>query len=129
MEQNVIFEKVRQALISSCRLSSADIIPEKTLIEDLNIDSIDLIDLLYTLEKDFNISMKISEFETYAKSAIGDKPFAINNIVTPEGLESLRKTMPEIPADKITPGLSVAKIPYLLSVQSLCNIVEKKLQN
>lgn len=127
MDQKIIFEKVKEALVSTCRIEAGEITPEKTLIEDLNIDSIDLIDLLYTLETDFDISIKISEFESFAQNEMGGKPFSINNIVTDEGLIALRRAMPEIPAEKIKPGLSVSKIPYLLSVQSLCNIVQKKL--
>lgn len=128
MEKSEIFEKIKKALMSSCGLKADEIQPNKTLINELDIDSIDLIDLLYTIEKDFNVNVKISEFENFAQNELADKPFAINNIVTEEGLAALKKIMPEVPEDKIVPGLTVHKIPYLFTVQSLCNVVERKLR-
>lgn len=127
MKQAEIFEKIKKSLETSCGLKASDIELNKTLIDDLNIDSIDLIDLLYTIEKDFNVTIKISEFQNFAESELGDKAFAVNNIVTADGLLALKKIMPEVPAEKIAEGLSVHKIPYLFTVQSLCNIVERKL--
>lgn len=127
MNKNEIAEKVKNAIESSCGVDASEIQANKSLIDDLNIDSIDLIDLLYTLEKEFNVSIKISEFQSFAESELGDKTFAVNNIVTADGIAALKKIMPEVPPEKIVDGLSVFKIPYLFTVQSLCNIVEKKL--
>src|SRR3989338_1507144 len=101
MDNKIIFEKVKQALVSTCRIAPEDITPDKTLIDDLNIDSIDLIDLLYTLEKEFEINIKFSEFENFSQDEMSGKQFSINNVVTEEGLEALRKAMPEISSEKI----------------------------
>ncbi len=127
MDTNEIYTKIKQSLVDSCGLEAASISPDKTLIGDLNIDSIDLIDLLYTIEKDFNVTIKISEFENLAQAQMGSVPFAVNNVVTTEGLEALKKLMPEIDASKIQTGLTVYKVPYLFTVQSLVNIVKRKL--
>src|SRR5665647_207139 len=120
MSNPEIYNKIRDALVASCGLSAKDIQADKTLIGDLNIDSIDLIDLLYSIEKDFNVTIKISEFENLAQVELGKIPFAENNIVTPQGLEALKKLMPEVPPEKIAQGLTVHKVPYLFTVQSLC---------
>jgi acyl carrier protein len=129
VNQTEIFERITKCLELSCGIKSTDIALSKTLIDDLNIDSIDLIDLLYTIEKELNVSIKISEFQNFAESELGNKPFHQNNIVTAEGLVALKKIMPEVPADKIVEGLSVHKIPYLFTVESLCNVVERKLRS
>ncbi len=126
MEKEHVYKKVKEALISSCRINESEISPDKTLVEDLCIDSIDLIDLLYALENEFNVSIKISEFENFAKNEMAGVPFSINNVITEEGLKALRLAMPEVPEHKIQAGLTVSKIPYLLTVQTLTNIVIKK---
>lgn len=99
----------------------------KTLVNDLQIDSIDMIDLLYQMEDEFSVQLKFSEFEKQARQMMGDKPFAIDNVISAEGLEILRKLMPEAPPEKFTPGFLVQQIPYLLTVQSLCRLVKNKL--
>ena len=122
-----VYEKVKTCLMDSCGLEEAQIELNKTLMEDLGIDSIDLLDLIYSLEKQYSISIGIGEFANLAAKELGDKPFEIDNVVTDEGLTILQEFFGESQKEKIQQGLTVQEIPTLLTVHSVCNLVLKKL--
>ncbi len=56
-----VYENVKMCLIDSCGLEEAQIELSKTLMEDLGVDSIDLLDLIYTLERQYSISIVIED--------------------------------------------------------------------
>ncbi len=50
MDKNVIFEKIKAALIEDFDLEEERILPEAKLYEDLELDSIDAVDLIVKLK-------------------------------------------------------------------------------
>ena len=50
MDKNVIFEKIKSALIEDFDLEEERIVPEAKLYEDLELDSIDAVDLIVKLK-------------------------------------------------------------------------------
>lgn len=124
---NRVFEGVSRCISKATGVPTSEIILSKTLIEDLKIDSIDMIDLIYQLEDEFSIEVKIGEMEKTARSRLGEKPFAVDNVITPEGLLILKEMMPEVPDNKFKNGIMIQQIPYLFTVQSMCRLVQSKI--
>ena len=50
MEKQQIYDKIREALIEDFELDPAKVVPEARLYEDLNLDSIDAVDLIVKLK-------------------------------------------------------------------------------
>jgi acyl carrier protein len=50
LDKNIIFETVREQLISEFNIDAELIGPEKLLDEDLDLDSLDMVDLLINLK-------------------------------------------------------------------------------
>ena len=126
-EFDEVYEKIKKCLVESCGLKEEEIELNRTLMDDLGVDSIDLIDLIYSLEKQYAISIEIGEFEKIAAKELGDTPFEKDNIITDEGLKVLYKLIGESQKEKIQKGLMVQQIPFLFTVHSICNLVMKKL--
>lgn len=122
-----VYEKVKSCLIDSCGLTAEEIEPEKTLMNDLGIDSIDLLDLIYSLEKQYSISIEVGELAKLVAKEMGDVPFEKDNIITDEGLRVLQDFIGTSQQAKIKKGLTVQEIPTLFTVRSLCNLVKKRL--
>lgn len=129
MEIEDIFVKVKAAIVDACDADEDEVTLEKSLIEGLGIDSIDLMDIIYNLEREFEVSIEIGNFEKLAKEKMPDQEFQVNGVITKEGLETLKSVMPEVPENRFVDGLTVYKLPYLFTVYSLCNLVKGKLQN
>lgn len=123
MNKEEIIEKIRQVIHESCGISIDEIKPDSTLFNELNIDSIDMVDILFNLERAYDIELKISEIERYSKQEMGDEPFEIDHIITPKGLEVLKRRLPEIDHSKLVEGITIHDIVKLINVTSLANMV------
>jgi acyl carrier protein len=128
MTDNQILTTVQEVINQSSGLPLSEIHPNSTLFDELAIDSIDMVDILFNLERKYDIELKISEIEQYSKEELGDEPFEIDQVITEKGLEVLRKRMPEIASDKLTPGITIHDIIRLITVQSLANMVAVQLK-
>lgn len=126
MSTPVDMDRFFQCFEESLGVSRAELTLDKRILADLGADSLDLLDLIFNLEQAFSIEIPRGEFERRAKEALGDTPFEVNGLVTPEGLEQLKLHMPEAAAD-ILPGLHVKRIPELFRVQSFHTLVAGRL--
>ncbi|CZF78716.1 acyl carrier protein [Grimontia marina] len=59
-----IFEQVRDALVELFELDPSDIIPEAKLYEELDLDSIDAVDLVVHLQNTTGKKIKPEEFKS-----------------------------------------------------------------
>ncbi len=57
------FEKVKEILLENLGCAEEDIKMESNLIEDLEADSLDIVELSLSLEDDFGISVEDEDFE------------------------------------------------------------------
>ena len=129
MEMNEIFENVCVIIENSTGRPKDSIKMEDTLFEELGVDSIDLVDILFELETLYNVELKVSDIEQRIREELGDVPYEIDGIITSEGLEAIRKHMTEVDPASIKEGLTVNRLIQLFSVHSLCKIVHYRITN
>ena len=128
MKIEEVIDKVIESISESTGMEKDIIRPDFTLFKELSINSIDILDILYTLEIEYDISLKISDLEKDSRKELDGKAFEIENVITPEGLEVLKKKLPEIPQEKLVPGLTVFEIIQLFTVETLAKMVLIKIE-
>ncbi|NUF48713.1 acyl carrier protein [Gilliamella sp. ESL0250] len=79
MDKRQIFEQVQSALVQLFELSAEDIKPESKLFEELDLDSIDAVDLVVHLQK--KIGKKVDPETFKSVRTVQDIVEAINNLV------------------------------------------------
>lgn len=62
-EKETILAQVRETLVELFDLEPSDVVPEAKLYEDLDIDSIDAVDLLIDLKKSTNVDLTPAQFK------------------------------------------------------------------
>jgi acyl carrier protein len=88
-----IYRKVSVVLAESLNLDDDELTPTATLQGDLGAESIDFLDILFRLERDFGI--KIPRGELFPESIFQGSPeFVLEGRVTDEGMEEIRLRMP-----------------------------------
>jgi acyl carrier protein len=93
MTQDEIFEKVRQQLVDALSVDEDEVTPQARLQGDLNAESIDFLDIVFRLEREFGI--KIDRNELFPESIFqGDPDFVQDGRVTAKGLNELKTRMP-----------------------------------
>lgn len=55
--------KLRKIVAEQLSVDEEDVVPEASFIEDLNADSLDLVELIMTLEEEFNIKISDEDAE------------------------------------------------------------------
>lgn len=126
MPSDEIFDKVRDTLIDALGLDDDEVTLEATLIGDLGAESIDFLDIVFRLEKEFDI--KIPRGELFPENlAAADSGFVDGDKVTEQGLAQLREKMPHADIDGFAANPLVSAIPDLFTVDMICKYVGTRL--
>jgi len=124
--QEEIFNKVRETLVDALGVDDDECTPEATLVGDLGAESIDFLDIVFRLEKNFNV--KIPRGELFPENlASPDSGFIKDGMVTQTGLDELRSRMPHADIDKLAKDPKVENIQDLFTVQMIVNFLKSKL--
>ena len=121
-----IFSKVQETLVDALGVDDDEVTPEATLIEDLGAESIDFLDIVFRLERSFDI--KIPRGELFPENlASADSGFVEDGVVTESGVAELRSKMPHADVDSFASDPKVENISNLFTVKMICSFLEEKL--
>ena len=88
-----IYGKVTKVLAESLNVDEDEVTPAATLQGDLGAESIDFLDIIFRLEREFGI--KIPRGELFPESVFqGNSDFVLEGRVTDKGMGELRSRMP-----------------------------------
>ena len=124
-----IFNDVCDVIENSTGYKKENINMDDTLFDKLEVDSIDLVDILFELETLYDIELKISDIEFKAKKELGGKDYEVDGVITQAGLNSLKVHMDEIDPEKFKNGLTINELVQLFTVHSLCKLVSLKIND
>lgn len=125
MTQEEVFNDVKAILTDSLSVDDDQVTPQSRLQADLNAESIDFLDIVFRLEKAFDI--KISRGELFPEDVLTSTDYVANGKVTETGIAELRKRMPFVNLDKFAKNPNVKDFGTLLTVQDMVRFVETKL--
>ena len=119
-----IFSKVQAALVDALGVDDDEVVPEATLSGDLEAESIDFLDIVFRLEKAFDI--KIPRGELFPEDILTSAEYVQDGRVTPDGLEQLKVRMPFADLSAFVENPVVQDFGNLLTVEDMCRYVESK---
>lgn len=115
---------VRSAIVEALGVDASDVTPEATLMGDLGAESIDILDILFRIERKLGVKIKAADLSGFIQGGIPDEEFAdANEIVSAAGLAQLKTVMPQIDADALAGQLEAKDVIKLFSTQNLVNLV------
>jgi acyl carrier protein len=124
--QEEIYTRVSATLIEALNVDQAEINPTATLEGDLGAESIDFLDIVFRLEREFDI--KIPRGELFPESIFqGDPEFVQDGRVTEKGLEELRARMPFADLSQFVQKPEVSAIGDLFTVDMITRYIQEKL--
>ena len=119
-----IFQKVQSTLVDALGVDEEDVTPEATLRNDLGAESIDLLDIVFRLERNFGI--KIPRGELFPEN-ISDPELTQDGKLTPKGVEELKQKMPYADLSRFEANPEVEQLLDLYTVDTLVHYVAGKL--
>jgi acyl carrier protein len=124
-QQEEVFEKVRTCLVDALGVDDEEVTPEASITADLGAESIDYLDILFRLEKTFNI--KIPRGELFPEDILNNAEYVQDGKLSAEGLEQLKKRMSFADFSKFEKDPRLGNFVNLLTVQDMVNFVQTKL--
>ena len=119
-----IFEKVQETLCEALSVDEDEVTEEATLVGDLGAESIDFLDIVFRLEKAFDI--KVERGELFPEDIFTNDLYAQNNRLTAEGLAALRERLPFIDLTEFEQHPVVQEFSSRMTVADMCRFVEFK---
>jgi len=119
-----VFEKVRTALVDALGVDDDEVTPDATMVGDLGAESIDFLDIVFRLEKAFNIEIPRSEL--FPEDILTNADYVQDGKVTDAGITELKKRMPFADLSKFEANPVVQDFGNLLTVSDLCRYIESK---
>ena len=124
--QEEIYQKVSATLVEALNVDEEDIKPTSTLQGDLGAESIDFLDIVFRLEREFGI--KIPRNELFPESIFqGDPEFVQEGKVTAKGLQELREKMPFADLSEFEKNPQLSHLSDLFTVEMITRYIQGKL--
>ncbi len=120
-----IFEKVSETLAGALGIDKGEIRPESSLVRDLGAESIDFIDIIFRLEKAFDI--KIPSGDLFPANILNDDRFVQEGRVTPAGLAELKAKIPYLDVDAFAKDPQVQKMSDFFTVNMVMLYLQDRL--
>lgn len=120
-------ERVQAVIADALYLEGDEVRSNSSLVKDLGAESIDFLDIIFRLEKEFSIKLPKGEIERKARGGLSDAEYAIDGKLTPAALDSLKKALPEVNQSLIKTGFAVRDIPGLFTVATFERMVQEQL--
>lgn len=120
-----IFEGVKEVLEDALAADEDAVTLDATLVDDLGAESIDLLDIVFNLEKKFSI--KINRDELIPEDLLSNPEYVQESRLTAKGLEELKNRLPFANIDDFSKNPMIQNISKILTVSDMCHIVESKL--
>jgi acyl carrier protein len=128
ISRDEIFSKVQEVLVDALGLDDDEVTQDATLMGDLGAESIDFLDIVFRLEKTFDIKVPREELFP-AEAVLSNTDFVSGGKLTEKGLAELKDKMPHTDLTDFEKDPDVNKIADLFTVDAIVNFIETKVNS
>lgn len=123
MNVDSVYPKVREIIADVLVIDEDEVSLNSRLISELGAESIDFLDLVFQLEKEFSIKIPRGQLEKNARGDLAEDEFEKGGVLTVKGLQALKNYLSEVPADHFKANMKVNEIPLLFTVETFCKLI------
>ena len=123
MNVESVYPKVREIIADVLVIDEEEVSLNSRLIADLGAESIDFLDLVFQLEKEFDIKIPRGQLEKNARGDLAEDEFEKGGVLTTDGMTALKNYLNEVPAESFKANMKVNEIPMLFTVETFCKLI------
>ena len=117
------FAAVQEAVANALGVDDDEATADATLMDDLGAESIDLLDILFRIERSTGVKIQASDLGDEIQGGIPDEEFGAGGNVSRKGLEHLATVMPQINPDEYEGKLEAEQVISHFTVANLADMV------
>ncbi|HVN29951.1 MAG TPA: phosphopantetheine-binding protein [Candidatus Binataceae bacterium] len=126
-EVSAVYSKVAKAIADALAREVDECQLKSRIIDDLGAESIDLLDIVFRLERAFKIKIPRNRIASDARGDLPEAEFERKGIITEAGRKRLQEYLSEVPPESFPATLRVDDIPRLFTVETFCKLVARAL--
>ncbi|MFE7133821.1 acyl carrier protein [Streptomyces sp. NPDC057638] len=123
---NDYLHAVQHAVMDALGIDRAEADPEATLLGDLGAESIDLLDILFRLERVSGVRITVADIADLLQGGIPDAEFGDDNQVNHTGLTHLEKVLPQFDRGRLTEPLTPDGVLGLFTLRNLSDLLTSR---
>ncbi|MFH8489472.1 acyl carrier protein [Streptomyces longisporoflavus] len=118
---------VQEAIADALGIDEAEVLPEATLLGDLGAESIDLLDILFRIERVSGVKVTVADIGDLLQGGIPDEEFGDENeVVNDTGLSHLERVLPQFDRAQLAEPLTADGVLGLFTVQNLLDLLTSR---
>ena len=122
-EIDAVYPHVAEIIADALGCDEDEVKPDSSLINDLDAESIDFLDIVFRLEREFKVKIPRGKAVEEARGELSEEEFEQGGVVTDAGFEKIKAYMTEVPADRFSSPMKSAEIPKLFTTETFCKMV------
>jgi len=124
-DKEKVLQKVQDILTDALGVDEEEVTEHASLVADLGAESIDFLDIVFRLEKTFNI--KIPRGDLFPEDLLSDENYVQEGKLTPEGLRVLKEKVPYANLSEFEKNPDVSGLANLFTVGMIASYVTGRL--
>jgi acyl carrier protein len=118
-----VYPRVAAAVAQALARDAAEVRLDSRLFADLEAESIDLLDIVFRLEREFKVQIPRGRIIEDARGDLTEAQFEHKGVLTDAGIARLRDYLSEVPPDNFRAKMNLADVPTLFTVETMCKMV------
>ncbi len=130
LTRDEILEKTRSVLMEALVVDAEEVTPQASLTADLQAESIDFLDIVFRLEKEFSTPdkpFKIEQGELFPDNLLENPDWVHDGKFTDSGMTMLKERMPHVDFSDFEQDRDLEKVGATITVSAMVDFVERKL--
>ncbi len=127
MMKEEIFSTVRSCVAESLAIREEQIHLDSRLIDDLGADSLDFLDMIFSLEKRFSTRLRDPNLDLLIRADFSQTRTTQEGYLSPESVEKLGDWLPAIMEAPDPQKISLRNVYSFITVDTLVRLIERKL--
>jgi acyl carrier protein len=119
MNRDEGIEIIRRAVADSLALDLDEVRAESRLITDLSADSLDFLDLIFTLEEKFSVKLREGELDFLAKLDLSSPETMNGDFLKRDVVDSLTSRLPALRDEPDLDRIKPARLYGLITIETL----------
>ena len=122
-EIQAVFPQVAKTVADAIGCDVEKVKLESSLIDDIGAESIDFVDIIFRLQRQFKVKIPRGKIVEEARGNLSEAEFEKAGVVSDAGVARLRAFLSEAPPERFKSPLQVADVPRLFTIATFCKLV------
>jgi acyl carrier protein len=127
MTRDQIESTMRALVADSLALSREEVTLDRALFADLGADSLDFIDIVFSIERAFGIKVRDSELDFLSRLDFSSPAVMRDGYLTRETVDGLSEWLPRLREVPDPAAVTPRALFSLVTIETLCVLVERKI--